>query len=399
MPDFAYIARDLTGQKVSGVIEAGSQNEATAALGARDLFPLEVSTRQNVRTGRAPRVRAQAIATMYNQLAALLQSGVPLLRSLNVLGEQTSHAGLARILDDVHDQLEDGSNLADAMGRYESTFGSLAINIVRAGEEGGFLEQALERIALFTEQQDELKGRVIGALAYPMILIIVGTIVVNGLIIFLVPQFEQLFSDLRQKGEMPFLTDALLWLSGVMINWGPYLLVAFVVLAFVIRAQLATEQGRAVADRWRLRAPLAGKIYLDLAVARFCRVLGTLLSGGVPIVRSLEIASNAAGNRVLASAVQDAAENITAGQSLTKPLAQCGHFPQDVVEMIAVAEESNTLEIVLTNIADSLEKRTWRRLDLLVRMLEPVMLLMLATVVLLVVIAMLYPLMKMGLTV
>jgi len=164
MPDFSYTARDASGQKVSGVVVAVNEGEAAASLSARELFPLQLSTDQPRTTTRVPRVRTQMVATMYGQLAALLRSGVPLLRSIRVLRDQTSHAGLALILDDVHDQLEDGRSLADSMSKYDRAFGELAISVIRAGEEGGFLEQALDRVALFTEQQDDLKSRVMGAI-------------------------------------------------------------------------------------------------------------------------------------------------------------------------------------------------------------------------------------------
>ena len=399
MPDFSYTARDASGQKISGVVVAINEGEAMASLSARELFPLQLSTDQPRTKKRMPRVRAQTVATMYGQLAALLRSGVPLLRSIRVLRDQTSHVGLSPILDDVHDQLEDGRSLADSMGKYERAFGELAISVIRAGEEGGFLEQALDRVALFTEQQDDLKSRVMGAMAYPIFLAVVGTIVVNVLIIFFVPQFEDLFGQLQEQGELPMVTVWLMWRSEKMRAWWMFGLIGSDVLLVVARARLATEEGRLVCDRLRLQAPIVGNIYLNLAVARFCRVLGTLIHGGVPIVRSLEISSDSTGNRVLAMAIQEAAANIQAGDSLTRPLAESGHFPKHVVEMIAVAEESNTLDTVLTNIADTLERQTWRHLDLLVRMLEPVMLLILASVVLLVVIALLLPVMKMSMAI
>ena len=396
MPDFSYTARDAMGQKVSGVVVAVNEGEAAASLSARELFPLQLSTDQPRTTTRVPRVRTQMVATMYGQLAALLRSGVPLLRSIRVLRDQTSHEGLSQILDDVHDQLEDGRSLADSMGKYDRAFGELAISVIRAGEEGGFLEQALDRVALFTEQQDDLKSRVLGAMAYPIFLAVVGTIVVNVLIIFFVPKFEDLFSRLQEQGELPMVTVGLMWVSETMRAWWLFALIGLGVLFVAVRTRLATDEGRLMQDRLRLQVPVAGKIYLDLAVARFCRVLGTLIHGGVPIVRSLEISGDSTGNRVLATAVQEAAANIQAGDSLTRPLAESGHFPKHVVEMVAVAEESNTLDTVLTNIADSLERQTWRRLDLLVRMLEPVMLLILASVVLVVVVALLLPIMKMS---
>lgn len=402
MPEFAYIARDLTGKRVEGTLAAGTEREAVATLSGRNLFPLKVATadgRASTGVKDSPKVRARIMASTYGQLAALLGSGVPLLRSLEVLREQTPHKNLSIVLEDVHSRVQEGSTLADAMARHPRAFGELATSIVRAGGEGGFLEEALDRLAKFTEQQDELKSRVVGALVYPAMLFGLGTIVVNVLIIFFVPRFGPLFDRLRDRGELPFITDWLLTLSSVMQTYGILVLAALVALGFIVRRRLQTEEGRVWLDKWRLKVPVASGIYLSLAVSRFCRVLGTLLTNGVPIVRSLEISADSTGNRVLSSAVRDAAENISAGESLATPLAASGQFPADVVEMIAVGEQSNNLETVLPHIAETLERDTWRRLDLFVRMLEPVMLLLLAAIVLAVVIALLVPVLKMSMTV
>jgi type II secretory pathway component PulF len=401
MPDFAYIARDLTGNRVEGTLAAGNEREAVAALSGRDLFPLKVASADGRAAGekRSPRVRARVMAATYGQLSALLGSGVPLLRSLEVIRDQTPHKNLRTVLDDVHTRVQEGSTLGDAMARHPRAFGELATSIVRAGGEGGFMEEALDRLAKFTEQQDELKGRVIGALAYPTILFVLGTAVVNVLIIFFVPKFETIFSDLRKRGELPTVTDWLLWLSHTMQSYGVFIIGAIVFFGWLIHKRLQTDEGRLWLDRMRLKVPMASGIYLSLAVSRFCRVLGTLLGGGVPIVRSLEISADSTGNRVLASAVREAAENISAGQSLAAPLQASGQFPPDVVEMIAVGEQSNNLETVLPHVADSLERDTWRRLDLFVRLLEPLMLLLLAGVVLIVVIALLVPVLRMSSTV
>ncbi len=298
---------------------------------AADLFPLKVASADGRAAGAksSPRVRARVMAGTYGQLSALLGSGVPLLRSLEVLREQTPHKNLAMVLEDVHSRVQEGATLADAMARHPRAFGELATSIVRAGGEGGFLEEALDRLAKFTEQQDELKSRVIGALAYPMILFVLGTIVVNVLIIFFVPKFEtavrQLARTRRTAGRHRLAAVAQrhdadvrhlhrCWRSSS--------------LGLVIRSRLQTEEGRVWLDRWRLKVPVVSGIYLSLAVSRFCRVLGTLLTGGVPIVRSLEISADSTGNRVLSAAVREAAENISAGESLATPLAASGQFPR-----------------------------------------------------------------------
>ena len=395
MPDFAYVARTSTGQRVEGVLSAGTQREVLSALSAKELFPVQVKAAGGrVKQAGSLKVRPQAMSQFYIQLAALLRSGVPLLRSLEVLERQSTNPTLAKVVNDLHSRVTEGDSLAEAMVRHPRAFTDLSRSIVRAGGEGGFLEEALERVAKFTDQQAELKSRVMGALAYPIFLAVFGVTIVTVLVIFFVPKFEDLFARLRAKGELPVLTDWLLFVSDSVHQYGLLIAIAVAGLVLLARQRLQTDEGRWFVDRWRLKLPQAGTIYRNLAMSRFCRVLGTLLAGGVPIVRSLKISADSTGNRVLASAINDAAENITAGESLAAPLGASGHFPPNVVEMVAVAEQSNTLETVLTNIADSLEKETWRRLDLFVRLLEPVMLLILASAVLVIVVALMLPMLK-----
>ena len=392
MPEFSYVARSHDGEKVSGSISADGRREALAALAGQALFPIDVQADSPVvRDDRVRRVPAQLLANTYGQMADLLRSGVPLLRSLEVLEKQTSHAGLTHVLGQMHRQIEDGATMAEAMDRFERIFGEMTVSMIRAGGEGGFLEEAFSRVAEFTEAQEDLKKRTIGALVYPVFLAAVGLVVVTVLIVFFVPRFESLFDRLREEGELPALTIGLLWTSHQSWRWGWLVLLAAVAAAWYLRRWLGTEAGRLWSDRVRLKLPLVGPIFLSLAVARFCRVLGTLLRNGVPILHSLESSSEATGNRVLAEAVRKASENISAGQPLAKPLAASGQFPPIVVEMIAVAEQANTLEKVLLEIADSLERRTWRRLDLAVRLIEPILLLIL--------IALLLPVLRMGTTI
>jgi type II secretory pathway component PulF len=216
--------------------------------------------------------------------------------------------------------------------------------------------------------------------------------------VFFVPKFGEMFEQLRQRGELPWATDFLLGLSETIQSYGLFIVLGIVAFFLAIYYQLQTERGMRLADLAKLRMPMFGVIFQALAVARFCRVLGTLLKNGVPILKSLDISRAAAGNRILSDAVQQASENITAGESLAKPLAKSGYFPKTVVEMISVAEESNSLDTVLVDVADGLENRTSRKLDLLVRMLEPAMLLVMAGMVLTVVIALLLPVIKMSQT-
>ncbi len=397
MPNFAYTARDMSGKQVSGTVEANAEREVAGILSEKSLFPVEVKASSGAPQaifGGRKRVKAQTMALFYSQLAALLRAGVPMIRSLNVMSDQTSNATLKEIIADIRARVEDGESIGDSMGRYPKVFNEMGCNMVRAGTEGGFLEDALDRVGKFTELQEDLKGRTISAMAYPVFLFSVGSIVLTILLVFFVPKFDPMFDRLRKKGEMPSATEALLATSTFLQEYGWVILIAMFVAAFAVRAKISTDSGKDLVDRFKLKIPVLGEILMNLAVARFCRVLGTLLNNGVPILQSLEIAGSAAGNRLLQQSVSDATENIRSGESLAKPLRASGHFPLSVVEMISVGEESNSLDTVLPEIADSLEKVTFRRLDLFVRLLEPVMLLIMALLVLGIVLALIVPVLK-----
>jgi len=399
MTTFSYVARDMKGNRVAGTIDAGNQRDATSQLSAKSLFPIEVKlvdTQSSfaAMTKRTRRVKGQTMATFYSQLASLLRSGVPMIRAITVLSQQSGEPTLSEVLVEIRGRVEDGEPLGQAMSRYPRVFSDMAINMTRAGAEGGFLEDALDRVGTFTELQEDLKGRTISALAYPVFLFGVGSIVITILLVFFVPKFDVLFDRLREKDQMPWITDALLSFSRFLQGYGWIALLAIIVAAVLFRVRLQSEEGKDWADRIKLKIPVLGSILMNLAVARFCRVLGTLLSNGVPILKSLEISRTATGNRLLSRSILDASENIRAGDTLASPLRTSGHFPLTVVEMISVAEESNSLDSVLPAIADSLEKRTFRRLDLFVRLLEPVMLLVMAMLVMMVVLALLVPVIR-----
>lgn len=392
MPDFSYTARTLTGALVEGVVAAGTEREAVASLSAKELFPVKVAAAdKRAAASGSPKVKSKFITPVYMQLASLLRSGVPMLRSLEVIGQQASNPPLKQVMQDVKDRVEDGSTLSEAMAHHPRAFPELATSIVRAGGEGGFLEDALEQVATFTDQQDELRAKVLGAMVYPIVLMIIGTIVVNGLILFAVPMVEKMFAS---NSDLPAITQILLGISAAMRRYGILIVLAIAAGVYFFRQWAATDPGRMKIDGVRTHLPLLGPIYLNLAVGRFCRVLGTLLKGGVPIVRSLDIAADSTGNRVLSDVIHKASDNITSGQALAEPLKASGHFPTDVTEMIAVAEQSNNLEVVLEQVADSLEKTTWRKIELLVRLIEPLMLVALSAVVLMVALALLLPIIQ-----
>jgi general secretion pathway protein F len=404
MPDFTYEALGKTGSKSTGTLTANSEREAAIMLDGRGLFPLRIALAKNQAAGATggfrffKGVKGRQLATMYSQLADLLHSGVPLLRSLELLERQSNNPTLQAVIRDVRARVADGTGLAQSMAFHPHVFNDLAVSMVRAGQEGGFLEDVLKRVASFVEHQEDLKAKVIGALAYPCFLAFAGFAVLNILVIFFVPKFEKIFEKLKEKGELPTLTTYLMAFSHFLQSWEGGVTVVLLIVGFFWFISWTRRGGRTWADRVKIRLPMFGSIFLSLALSRFCRILGTMLHNGIPLLKALHIAKDSTGNRILSAAIEKSAENVTAGQKLADPLRRSSYFPGDVVEMITIAEESNNLEKVLVDIAESLDKRTSRNLELMVKLLEPIMLLVMAVMVLLVVMGLLLPVFKMGST-
>ncbi len=397
MPDFQYKARAATGGQVSGVLSASSEQEALQLLASQSLFPVQIAVsegHQKQVAASTRRVPARHLAVFYTQLADLIRAGVPLLRSLELLQNKLGHPGLRYVVRDVRERVQDGTRLAEALRYHPRVFSDLAVSMVRAGEEGAFLEDVLKRIATFTEHQENLKSRILGAMIYPIFLLVMGTGIVVVMLTFFVPKFTPIFAKMARKGTLPWATTTLLSISDMIRDYGWIGLLLGVLAGIFLYRRLNDDAGRLRLDRLRLKAPGAGPIFRSLALARFCRILGTLLRNGVPILQSLNIARDATGNRVLSEAIGNAAASVSTGKSLAAPLSASGQFPDEIVEMISVGEEANNLDQVLIDVADNLETTTNRHLEMFVRMLEPVLLTVMAAIVLFVVIALLLPIMN-----
>tara|TARA_R110002072_G_scaffold303069_1_gene492599 strand:+ start:93689 stop:94867 length:1179 start_codon:yes stop_codon:yes gene_type:complete len=387
----------MSGQEVKGLLTAGTETEVISTLSSRELFPLRIELAESAKSDdrlRGRRVKARDLATFYAQLSDLLRSGVPLLRSIELLQRQSRNKVLKVVLQEVRDDVANGTRLADALRQHSKVFSELAVSMVRAGEEGSFLEDVLRRIADFTEHQEDLKGKVVGATVYPMFLTVIGGGILTIMMVWFVPKFEPVFQRLEARGELPWATTAVVTISDTLANYG-LVVVGLLAAAGLFAVQyFNSDDGRMVLDRAKLSVPGAGRIYRSLAIARFCRILGTLLSNGVPILNSLRISKDATGNKVLSNAINDASDFISAGKSLAEPLRASGEFPEEAVEIISVAEEANNLEKVLVDIAESMERRTYRYLELFVRLLEPAMLLVMAMLILFVMLGLLLPVLQ-----
>ena len=388
MTGYQYIARTVNGEQVAGTIQADNEAAVVRALDERKLFPIQVEAQgQPQRAMRRTRIRASELSVFYSQLADLLRAGVPLLRSLDTLDRALTNRRLAGLVAQVRQDVAEGKTLADAMAACPAAFSTLHCAMVRAGERAGFLEDVLSNLAQFLERQDELRSKVRGALIYPVVLMVIGGLLVTGILLFLVPRFKDFF-----KGDLPLPTQVLFTLSDL-LRQQSLLIVGVLVLGVLgARTLLASEVGLRAWDRWKLKIPLLGRAILMVNITRFCRILGTMLANGVPILQSLAISKDAAGSISLSRSIEQAAENVRAGEPLASPLKVSGLFPAEIIEMIAVAEESNQLEKVLVQIADTVERRTTRQVDQAVRLIEPLILVVMAVIIGFVAFGLLFPL-------
>lgn len=398
MQEFAYTARNMTGQDVRGLITADSRNDVLTLLTERSLFPIDVKPAKgkSFSLSFSRSVNTELLANTLTQLSDLLANGVPLLQSLEVLVQQTPNERMQTVLSDIRGRISEGAQLHEAMQAYPEIFNELTISIIRAGTEGAFLEESLQQTAEFLERQEELRSRVRGAMAYPAFLAGAGSIVTLVLIIFFVPKFSDLFAQLERQGTLPLPTIILLWLSDFLGRYGILVLMAAVGGVVALRKWAASPAGRIKIDGWKTRLPVFGPIFLNGATSRFCRILGTLLRNGVSMLKALEISSDSSGNVVLGNAIRQSAENISSGESLSAPLSKCGLIPPNIMAMIGIAEEANNLENVLNNIADGIDKKVARQLDTMVRLIEPALLMVMGGAVLFVIVALLLPVFEMS---
>lgn len=379
-----------------GTLIAESALAAARVLDERSLLPIEVeeqaAQQRSFLTGRTRRVSATKVGQMYEQLADLLRAGVPILRALDVLSQQSSTAALGGVLREIRDDVSGGDALADAMRKHPQVFPDLHAAMVRAGEKGGFLEDVLKRLSEFVARQDALKNKFIGALIYPSILLLGALAAVSFIMAYVVPKIRGVL-----EGQMlPLPTKVVFGVSDVMRDHGLLLLGGVVLLVAIVLAYFQSAIGKATWSQLQLRMFGLGKIYTMVAICRFCRVFGTMLANGIPILQSLKISKDSTGNAILADAIDEAAESVRAGESLARPLAASKVFPLAIVDMIAVAEESNSLDKVLVEIANTQEERTARQIDFTMRLLEPLLLMIMGGMIAFIAIAMLVPILQMA---
>ena len=376
MPKFQYTARNLSGGKVAGLIEADGEGAAIQLLERKELYPVDIWNTEDKADNRLfrGRISNRDLGVMYGQLSDLLGSGVPLLRALKSIVKSTVNKRLKGVLGDIHNSVADGKSLYESMAEHYNIFPALHTVMVQAGERASFIEEVLESLSVFLERLDELRGKVLGALIYPVMLVMLGGTVMVSALVFFVPKFEPMLAGI----DKPMPTEVIFFLSESIRNYWAIIATAIGGLVAFFWSAMQSQSSKRAMERWRLKIPVAGTAMRMVAITRFCRILGTMLANGVPILQALAISRDATGSALLAENIDDAIKNVRAGEPLTEPLKGGGLFPEQVLAMISVAEESNQLQKVLLHIADSVERRTNQQVDQAVRLIEPVILCMVA---------------------
>jgi len=374
MREFHYTAKSLQGETVTGSLKAESEAAVLRVLEEKKLFPVAIRDLAGARGAKGKRgpgrIPSRDLGVMYSQLADLIGSGVPLLRALNSLVKSTVNPRLREVMKQVQAAVADGKSLTESLRLFPTVFSPLHTAMIQAGERASFLEQVLRSLSEFLERLDELRGKVFGAMIYPALLTVVGLAVMIGALIFFVPRFEPLLSGVHQTPP----TRLLFALSHLVRGYWYLLIVALAVGGSFLWSTLNSPAGRRWVEVWRFKIPVAGAALRMVAITRFCRILGTMLANGVPMLQALSISKDSTGSPLLSERVAEATESVRAGKRLTEPLGVGGMFPEQVLAMLAVAEESNQLEKVLLHIADTVERRTNRQVDQAVRLVEPVIL-------------------------
>ena len=393
MPLFQYTALNPTGKRVEGALAGASEAAVLAELESRQLVPVSIKARGEARPLFRKRISARRLAMSYLQLSDLLKAGVPLLRGLKLLGNRKSQPRLAAVFRELADEVSQGSELAGAMSKHPEVFPKVHIAMVRAGEKGGFLEAVMERLGQFVMGQAELRGKVIGNLVYPGVLIGFGVIVLSVIFGVFVPKFRPLLAQVR---DLPWISKVVFGASTLVAHYGLWTLAGLAFFAVALwRLSLRPDVRRWIAEKttWM---PVYGPLVRSLAAARFCRLLGTMLGNGIPMLGAMQIAKEAAGNILMEEAIEKATEAVRGGQQLAGPLGESGLLEDDVIEMISVAETANNLDDVLVTIAGTVEGRVDRMLTTAVRLLEPVLIAVIALVVACVAAGLILPMTRMN---
>lgn len=416
MPTFHYIALDANGQETAGAIDASSDTDAINQLRAQQLYPTQVvqegkgdtsaiksRAAKSVTKGKSKAagkasenltVKSKNLMVFTRQLATLIDSGLPLLRGLTVLGRQEPVPAMKRTITTIADSVQTGSTFSESLSQFPKIFNKLYINMVKAGELGGVLEIVLNRLAEYQEKAQKLKNKIVAAMVYPIIVMVIAVLIMVFLMLVIVPKFEKIFDDMIPGGrsKLPALTQFVIGISRNVGAYFPHILIGLALLFIVWKIFAASPGGKVIIDRMKLKLPLFGDVQLKSAISRFSRTLGTLVTSGVPILQALNITKETAGNIIIANSIVKVHDAVKEGESMVAPLESSNVFPPMVISMVDVGEETGQLPEMLLKIADVYEDEVDNSVSALTSMLEPIMIVFLAVVVGTIVMALFLPL-------
>jgi type IV pilus assembly protein PilC len=391
MPNYVWKGRNRAGLIQEGVLAADSKDVALASLRRQNIVVTGIRERGKeislTKMGR--KVPPKVLAVFTRQFSVMIDAGLPLVQCLEILANQQEHKNFQKILLQVRQDVEAGSTLADAMRRHPKAFNNLYVNMIAAGEAGGILDTILQRLSVYIEKAVKLAAQVKSALIYPIAVIVIAAIVVAVILLKVIPTFAALFTSLG--AELPFPTRVVIQASNFLARYFIFFIIAIAVGIFAFRKYYSTYRGRRVVDGLVLKIPVLGMIMKKIAVARFCRTLATLTSSGVPILESLDITARTSGNAIVEDAILEVRRSVEGGKTIVEPLRDAGIFPNMVVQMIGVGEQTGALDQMLNKIGDFYEDEVDIAVAGLVKLLEPVMIFILGVVIGGIVIAMYLP--------
>ncbi|MDZ4860461.1 MAG: type II secretion system F family protein [Candidatus Hydrogenedentes bacterium] len=395
MPTFTYVAKTREGKKRSGTLTAENKSALLRSLQAQGLIADTVKEKGRAKAKRGPRVKSTEILVFTRQLSTIVNAGLPLLQGLDILAEQTEDERFAVVLREIGAAVEGGESFSEALKRHPRIFSDLYVSMIRAGEASGNLDNVLLQLADYMESMEELKRRIRSAMTYPVVAFAMIVLIATGLIIWVVPQFAEIFKSFDKA--LPAPTQLLIDISEILRSWKIFVVLAAGVGALIgFRAYRETDNGRYQTDALMLKLPVFGKLLRKVSISRFARTLSTLTRSGVSILAALEIVERTAGNEVFARVVRKAGDNVRGGETLAEPLARSGQFPAMVTRMIGVGEKTGALEQMLAKISDFYDSEVKAAVDGLTSLIEPILILMMGIVVGGIVIALFMPILQLS---
>lgn len=382
---YTYRVRDRQGRIITGTLEADTQSAVTQKLREMGYFIIQVEeekpslAKKEIRLFK-PKVKPKDVTVFTRQFATMINAGLPLVKCLSILAEQTESPVLSEVIEDIRHEVEMGRSLSDAMAKHPQVFKELYTSMVRAGEIGGVLDDVLLRIATTLENDEEIRRRIKSALTYPVAMFAISIILLIVMLIFVVPTFERMFSEIG--ATMPALTRFVMALSRFLTGWGGLIVLVILVGGFVVFGRwIRTPAGRKFMDSLKLRLPVFGPLAHKISISRFSRTLGTLVASGVPILQALDITSKTVGNVLVADAVNAVRAGVKEGESIARPLSQSDLFPPMVTQMLAIGEETGALDTMLNKVSDFYDSEVAATVEALTSLLEPLLIVFLGIVV------------------